>query len=352
MARGQAAAEVGDGGVAVGQLLEERQRPAMLGLRLRRLDPDQQEAEVVVAPGQAAAEVGDGGVVVGQLLADRQRLAVLGFRLRRLARLRQQDADAIDGVRQVAAGVVGGFGSVGQRLLVGPRQPEGRQGVGGLARGLQEPTHLRTAGRQRGPRRRIGTRRAGQQRLQPPAGRQSLVRLADRSEQPCDRDQASGDVDLGHDAGRRLGRQCLTRRQHSTMRRQGILGAADLARQIGQLEVGLRQRPPRGDVGLLAEQGAELAVEVRGRFQEPVAQLLEFLLLEQEVLTHAGVKGLDRVGCQLVPRLHRRARFGELAVGFIQGRVRVRFSRQRRGQPGIGRRLHRGHRGQAAQQRQ
>ena len=37
-------------------------------------------------------------------------------------------------VRQVAAGVVGGFGSGGQRLLVGPRQPEGRQRVGGLAR--------------------------------------------------------------------------------------------------------------------------------------------------------------------------------------------------------------------------
>ncbi len=90
------------------------------------------------------------------------------------------------------------------------------------------------------------------------------------------------------------------------MRRQGVLVAADLARQVGQLEVGLRQGPPRGDVGILAEQGAELAVEVRGRFQEPVAQLLEFLLLEQEVLTHAGVKRLDRVRCQLVPRLHGR----------------------------------------------
>ena len=79
------------------------------------------------------------------------------------------------------------------------------------------------------------------------------------------------------------------------MSRQGVLVAADLARQVGQLEVGLRQGPPRGDVGLLPQQGAELAVEVRGRFQEPVAQLLEFLLLEQEVLTHAGVKRLDCV---------------------------------------------------------
>ena len=54
----------------------------------------QQDAEVVVAVRQAAAEFGDGGVVVGQLLPDRQRPAVLGLRLRRPARLAQQDADA------------------------------------------------------------------------------------------------------------------------------------------------------------------------------------------------------------------------------------------------------------------
>ena len=54
----------------------------------------QQEAEVVVAVRQVAAESRDGGVVVGQLLADRHRRAVLGLRLRRLARLRQQDAEA------------------------------------------------------------------------------------------------------------------------------------------------------------------------------------------------------------------------------------------------------------------
>ncbi len=47
------------------------------------------------------------------------------------------------------------------------------------------------------------------------------------------------------------------------MSRQGVLVAADLAGQAGQLEVGLRQGLPRGDVGLLAQQGAELAVEVR-----------------------------------------------------------------------------------------
>ena len=42
----------------------------------------QQDAEVVVAARQVAAEFGDGGIVVGQLLLDRQRLAVLGLRFR------------------------------------------------------------------------------------------------------------------------------------------------------------------------------------------------------------------------------------------------------------------------------
>ena len=50
---------------------------------------------------RSVAEVGDGGVVVGQLLLDRQRLAVLGLRLRRLARLRQQVAEVVVAVRQV-----------------------------------------------------------------------------------------------------------------------------------------------------------------------------------------------------------------------------------------------------------
>ena len=45
---------------------------------------------------RSAAEFGDGGVVVGQLLLDRQRPAVLGLRLRRLARGQQQDAE-VDG---------------------------------------------------------------------------------------------------------------------------------------------------------------------------------------------------------------------------------------------------------------
>ncbi len=83
MAPGQAAAEVGDGGVVVGQLLEERQPLAVLGLRLRwpARPVHQYQPEVVVAPGHGVAEFGDGGVVVGQLLVERQRPAELGLLL-------------------------------------------------------------------------------------------------------------------------------------------------------------------------------------------------------------------------------------------------------------------------------
>jgi hypothetical protein len=70
---------------------------------------------------------------------------------------------------------------------------------------------------------------------------------------------------------------------------QGILLAADLVGQVGQLEVGLRQCPVRRQVRLLAQQGTELAVEVGRRIQQPVAQVLEFLLLEQEILTDPNV---------------------------------------------------------------
>ena len=115
------AAEFGDGGVVVGQLLVDRQRLAVLGLRLRRpAGLRQQDAEVVVAARQAAAEFGDGGVVVGQLLLDRQRPAVLGLRLRRPARLRQQDAEAVVAVRQAAAEFGDGGVVVGQLLLESP----------------------------------------------------------------------------------------------------------------------------------------------------------------------------------------------------------------------------------------
>ena len=104
MAVRQAASEFGDGGVVVGQLLLDRQRPPV---RLQRLDRlaglRLQIADVVVADRQAASEVGDGGVVVGQLLLDRQRPPVRLQRLDRLAGLRLQNADVVVAVRQAAS---------------------------------------------------------------------------------------------------------------------------------------------------------------------------------------------------------------------------------------------------------
>ena len=88
--------------------------------------------------------------------------------------------------------------------------------------------------------------------------------------------------------------------------------------QLGQLEVRLRQRPPRGEVRLLAQERAELAVKIRRRLQEPVAQILELLFLEQKVFAHAGVECLDRIDGQIIAGL-------DLGVGGRQISVRFLF---------------------------
>jgi hypothetical protein len=60
---------LGDGGVLLGHLLREHNRLAVFGLRRRRLARLRQYlGKVVVTARQVAAEGGDGGVVVGQLL--------------------------------------------------------------------------------------------------------------------------------------------------------------------------------------------------------------------------------------------------------------------------------------------
>ena len=176
-----------------------------------------------------------------------------------------------------------------------------------MARGRKEHSPVAT-GRPPGAARADGSatpHRAGQQRLRLTVGRQASSVLPVASSRPATAIRLRP-TSTSPRAGPRLGRQRLARRQHRPVRRQGVLLAADLGRQVGQLEVGLRQGPPRSDVGLLAEQGPELAVEVGRRFQEPVAQVLELLLLEQEVLADSGVERLDRVDGQLVPLLRTR----------------------------------------------
>ena len=105
----------------------DRQRRAVLGLRLRGRPVSSAGSRGCCGCRQAAAEFGDGGVVLGQLLLDRQRSrnSASASAGRPVSASRMTDAE--DRVRQVAAGVVRGPGGRGQRLLVGPRLPVGRQ---------------------------------------------------------------------------------------------------------------------------------------------------------------------------------------------------------------------------------
>ncbi len=85
------------------------------------------------------------------------------------------------------------------------------------------------------------------------------------------------------------------------MGRERILLTTNVRGQLGQLEGRLIERASRSQVRLPAQQGAQPAVEAGRRCQEPLAQVLELLLLEQEVFADARVKGLDRLGRQRVP---------------------------------------------------
>ena len=136
-------------------------------------------------------------------------------------------------------------------------------------------------------------------------GRQRLVRLAGRSEQPGDGRQAPADVDRRRGAGPRLGRQRLPRRQHRPVRRQRVLACGRPCRSAPPARSSTAPAPAarRGPSPCPAGR-RQLAVEVGGRLQQPVAQLLELVLLEQEVLADAGVERLDRLDGQVVPRLH------------------------------------------------
>ena len=236
---------------------------------------------------QTAAEFGDGGVVVGQLLLDRQRLAVLGLRLCRLARGHQQDAEVVVAVRQCRLPVV----------VLRVRRGEGRlevagllhrtQGLGRAADRPEEPAR-RIAGVGEGqPGRRVLRRAAvggRQRRARSLVGRQRLLGFARVFQGPADGHEAAGHVDGRRRVGPRQFCQRLAARQHPRVQRQGVLLAANLIRQVGHLVVRLQQRPPRGQVGVVLQQGAELLVEVGCRIQQPVTQVLELLFLSRKSL--------------------------------------------------------------------
>ena len=191
--------------------------------------------------------VGDGGVGRGQLPPDRQRPAVLGLRLRRPARLAQQDADAVDRVRQVAPGLGRRPGGGGQRLLVGPRQPVGRQRLGILADRGQEAAQPRPAGRQRRPAP-PATRSPGRPAAPRPRGRSPAPRRSCRSPPAARRPPSGCGRPRPSPPRRPPARPPAPRRAASTARCAASASSLrpTFAGQLGQLEVRRRQRPPRG----------------------------------------------------------------------------------------------------------
>ena len=120
------------------------------------------------------------------------------------------------------------------------------------------------------------------------------------------------------------------------MCRQRGFRLSDLVRQFSHLEVRLSHRPPRSDVRLLAEQGTQLAVEVACRLQEPVTDVLELFLLEQEAFADAGMKGLDRLDSEVVPGFDGGLGAGQFGVAIGQGDIGVCLVLERRGQFGLG----------------
>src|SRR3954454_13227698 len=79
--------------MVVDDVVVERQRPPVFGLRLRRLAGlPQRIAEIPAIRRQVHVEEDLAGLLIDQLPEDRQRLATLGLGLRRLASLREEPA--------------------------------------------------------------------------------------------------------------------------------------------------------------------------------------------------------------------------------------------------------------------
>src|SRR5262249_36492597 len=112
-------------------------------------------------------------------------------------------------------------------------------------------------------------------------------------EQPADRHQAPAHIRPVLRLDVMLPYPGLTIGEDLLMAHQCPLLLATLPRQRGQLEAGLTQRPPRFPIGLILQERHQPVVEVARRLEQPVAQRLELLFLEQEVFTDARVEGLN-----------------------------------------------------------
>ena len=140
---------------------------------------------------------------------------------------------------------------------------------------------------------------------------------SDDLEQEGDGRQAARHVGLDLRVGMGAGRQRLSGGEDLAVGRQRVLRLPDVAGQLGQLEVCLQHRLPGRPVRVVPQQRPQLAVEVAGRLEQPVAQVLEHFLLEEEVLGDAGVERLDRLDRELVPLLHAGLLGGQLGISSL-----------------------------------
>jgi hypothetical protein len=115
--------------------------------------------------------------------------------------------------------------------------------------------------------------------------------------------------------GARKGSECPADLDGLLDHRQGLLIGADVLRERGQLIVGATQRRARIPVLAVPEEPFELAVEVGRSAEQPGAELLELLLLEQEVLADLAVEEPDRVHGQVESRALAKIGGPELLVG-------------------------------------
>ena len=341
----QSTPESGDAGIILGQLPNDLQGPAVLGLRLRRpARPRQQDAEIQMALRQGTADARGRRGRLPPASGERTRRAALGLGLRWPADGRQQEADAIDGVRQ-------GDADVDPRRRRPPPAPPGRPAPAGRSRVPRRSVPF-------GPRARPAASgsppvRPAPTGTTPPLPRAVTPTAARPPLPPRSCPSASSrlaisirlrpTLDRQTGVGSRLGGQRLPRGQHLPVHRQGLLGSADARVQQRQLEIRGRQRPPRGNVILPGQQCTQLAVEVRRRSQQSVAQFLELALLQQEVLADAGVKRPDRLDGQIVPGFDGGLRPGQFGIRLGKGLFGGRLACERLGQLGLCQGLHRQH---------
>ena len=95
--------------------------------------------------------------------------------------------------------------------------------------------------------------------------RQRLVGPSRGLQGRADGEMAPAQVNSQGLVGAERAGQGLAAREYPAVQLQGVLPASHLVREGGHLEVRLQQRPPRGRVGVVLQQGSELFVEAAGR---------------------------------------------------------------------------------------